>query len=62
MFLWVHLNLIKYSTLDDNKIPLLLWETVAGLGNFKIGGKIIHAVKYADELVLLARKELCDRI
>jgi hypothetical protein len=26
-------------------------------GDFKIGGKIIHAVKYADDLVLLAKEE-----
>jgi hypothetical protein len=28
-----------------------------GLGDFKIGGKIIHTVKYADDLVLLAKEE-----
>jgi len=28
-----------------------------GLGDFKIGGKIIHTVKYADDLVLLAKDE-----
>jgi hypothetical protein len=27
------------------------------LGDFKIGGQIIHTVKYADDLVLLAKKE-----
>jgi hypothetical protein len=27
------------------------------MGDFKIGGKIIHTVKYADELVLLAKEE-----
>jgi hypothetical protein len=26
-------------------------------GDFKIGGKIIHTVKYADDLVLLAKEE-----
>jgi retron-type reverse transcriptase len=30
-------------------------ETLEGLGDFKIGGQIIHAVKYADDLVLLAK-------
>jgi len=29
-----------------------------GLGDFKIGGQIIHTVKYADELVLLAKEEM----
>jgi hypothetical protein len=28
-----------------------------GFGDLKIGGKIIHAVKYADDLVLLAKEE-----
>jgi hypothetical protein len=28
-----------------------------GLGGFKIGGKIIHTVKYADGFVLLAKEE-----
>jgi hypothetical protein len=28
-----------------------------GLGDLKIGGQIIHTVKYADDLVLLAREE-----
>jgi hypothetical protein len=28
-----------------------------GLGDFKIGGQIIHTVKYADDFVLLAREE-----
>jgi hypothetical protein len=28
-----------------------------GFGDFKIGGQVIRTVKYADELVLLAREE-----
>jgi len=32
-------------------------EALEGLGNFKIGGQIIHTVKYADDLVLLAKEE-----
>jgi len=28
-----------------------------GLGDYKIGGQIIHTVKYADELVVLAKEE-----
>jgi hypothetical protein len=28
-----------------------------GLGDFKIGGQIIHTVKYADDVVLLAKEE-----
>jgi ABC-type enterochelin transport system substrate-binding protein len=32
-------------------------EALEGFGDFKIGGQIINTVKYADELVLLAKEE-----
>ena len=32
-------------------------EALKGFGDFKIGGQIIHTVKYADDLVLLAKEE-----
>ena len=32
-------------------------EALEGFGDFKIGGQIIHTVKYADSLVLLAKEE-----
>ena len=32
-------------------------EALEGLGDFKIGGQIIHTVKYADDLVVLAKEE-----
>jgi len=32
-------------------------EALEGFGDFKIGGQIIHTVKYADDLVLLAKEE-----
>jgi hypothetical protein len=32
-------------------------EALEGLGDFKIGGQIIHTVKYAYGLVLLAKEE-----
>src|SRR5215475_13295551 len=35
----------------------LTMEALEGFGDFKIGGKIIHTVKYADDLVLLAKEE-----
>jgi len=35
-------------------------EALEGFGNFKIGGHIIHTVKYADDFVLL-RKKSCYR-
>ena len=32
-------------------------EALDGLGDFNIGGKIIQTLKYADELVLMAKDE-----
>jgi len=32
-------------------------EALEGFGDFKIGGQIIHTMKYADNLVLLAKEE-----
>jgi hypothetical protein len=32
-------------------------EALEGFGDFKISGQIIHTVKYADDLVLLAKEE-----
>jgi len=32
-------------------------ETLKGFGDFKIGGQIIHTVKYADDLLLPAKEE-----
>jgi len=32
-------------------------ETLDGLGDFNIGGKIIKNLKYADDLVLMAKEE-----
>ena len=32
-------------------------EDVEGFGDFKIGGKVIRTVNYADDLVLLAQEE-----
>jgi len=33
-------------------------EALEGFGDFKIGRQIIHTVKYADDLVLLAKEEM----
>jgi len=38
-------------------IEYLTKEALEGLGDFKKGGQIIHTVKYADDLVLLAKEE-----
>jgi len=35
----------------------LMKEALEGFGDFKIGGQIVHTVKYADDLVLLAKEE-----
>jgi len=32
-------------------------EALEGFGDFKVGGQIIQTVKYADDLVLLAKEE-----
>jgi hypothetical protein len=32
-------------------------EALDGLGDFKLGGKIIQTVKYADDLVLMVKEE-----
>ena len=32
-------------------------EALEGYGDFKIGGQIINTLKYADDLVLLAKEE-----
>jgi len=36
-------------------------EALEGVGDFKIRGQNIHTVKYADDLVLLAKEEKCYR-
>ena len=36
---------------------ILTKEALEGLGDFKIGGQIIHTVKYADDLMLLAKEK-----
>jgi hypothetical protein len=33
-------------------------EAVEGFGDFKIGEQVIRTVKYADDLVLLAKEEM----
>jgi hypothetical protein len=35
----------------------LIKEALDGLGDFKIEGKIIQTVKYADDLVIMAKEE-----
>ena len=34
-------------------------EALEGFGDFKIGGQIINTLKYADDLVLLAKEKRC---
>ena len=33
-------------------------ETLEGFGDFTVGRQVIHTVKYADDLVLLAKEEM----
>ena len=49
------------STCTANVLPR---EALEEFGHFQIGGQIIHTVKFADELVLLAKEEkvLQDKI
>jgi hypothetical protein len=35
----------------------LTQEALEGLGDFKVGGQILHTVRYAGDLVLLAKEE-----
>jgi hypothetical protein len=40
-----------------HSLSLVIKEALEGFGDFKMGGQIIHNVKYADDLVLLAKEE-----
>jgi hypothetical protein len=56
---------ISYSQIAIHLLPILLnvyseyltKESLDVGGNFKIGGQIIHTLKYPDELVLLGKEE-----
>jgi len=45
------------STLLVSLISTPVSSSLEGFGDFKMGGQIIHIVKYADDLVLLAKEE-----
>jgi hypothetical protein len=47
------LSLILFNLYSE----CLTKESLEGFGDFKIVGQIIHTVKYADELVVLAKEE-----
>ena len=47
-----HLSPILFNLYSE----CLTKEALEGFGYFKIGGKIIHTVKYADDLVLMAEE------
>jgi hypothetical protein len=57
------IKILKNITLVSIKLkcgdtkPCLTKEALEGFGDFKICGQIIHTVKYADDLVLLAKEE-----
>jgi hypothetical protein len=42
-----------YSTYTVSTLP---WKLLMGFWDFKIGGQVIHTVKYAADLVLLAKE------
>jgi hypothetical protein len=48
-----HLSPILFNLYSE----CLTKKALEGFGDFKIGGQIIHTVKYADGLVLLAKEE-----
>ena len=39
-------------------VSILTNEARDGFGDFRIGGQLIRTVKYADDLVLLAKKDI----
>ena len=47
----------KLYTILIHHICHVISPSLEGFGDFKIGGQIIHNVKYANELVLLAKEE-----
>jgi len=52
-----HLSPILFNLCNE----CLAKEALQGFGDFKIGGQIIHIVKYAADLVLLPKEEKCYR-
>jgi hypothetical protein len=48
-----YLSLILFNLYSE----YLTREALEGFGDFKIGGQVIRTVKYADDLVLLAKEE-----
>jgi hypothetical protein len=48
------MSLILFNLYTEN----LTKEALEGSGDFQIEGQVIHAVKYADNFVLLAKKEM----
>jgi predicted nucleotidyltransferase len=49
-----HVSLFLFNLYNE----YLTKEALEGFGDFKIGGPVIHTVKYADDLVLKAKKEM----
>jgi hypothetical protein len=49
-----HMSLFLFNLYNE----YLTKEALEGFGDFKIGGEVIHAVKYADDFVSLAKKEM----
>jgi hypothetical protein len=49
---------LVYHILQQPVDTCLTKKALEGFGDLKIGGKIINTVKYADDLVLLAKEEI----
>ena len=52
-----HCTCLVHEIIDLYSITCLTKEALDGLGDFNIGGQIIQTVKYADDLVLMAKEE-----
>jgi hypothetical protein len=51
-------TLLTLLTGRDLTVFLFTYSTLDGLGDFNIGGQIMQTVKYADDLVLMAKEEM----
>ena len=57
LFIYLRTYLFTYVLIFRLYSECLTKEALDGLGDFNIGGQIIQTVKYADDLVLMAKEE-----
>jgi len=48
---------MPFVTNSVQLVQRIPYQALDGIGDFNIGGQIIHIVKYADDLVLTAKEE-----